>query len=122
MLRIQCPKCSKTLAMPESMQGKAVKCPHCSAIFGQSAPAPVATKPLPVPPPLPPAPLVAHPVVSAAAPAVALPVARPVPPPVSPPAARPQVPDAALPYEFRDDPMDDAEPPQPAPLAQPRQS
>ena len=48
-VRIQCPSCSASLNMPESMYGKAVRCPSCQKAF-QCPPGPTAASPLPPPP------------------------------------------------------------------------
>src|SRR5262245_50144228 len=50
-IRIQCPTCQTSLSMPETMYGKAVRCPNCQNAFQcppgpAAAPAPAAAPPL----------------------------------------------------------------------------
>lgn len=48
-IRINCPSCQASLSMPESMYGKAVRCPKCQSPFQcPSGPAPSAPAPAPV--------------------------------------------------------------------------
>jgi hypothetical protein len=90
-VRINCPSCQTTLAMPESMFGKPVRCPSCKQAF-QCPPDPAAVRPAAVPRAVPMAPPV-------------VPWAPPPPPPPAPPRA---------------DPFDlDAGQPAPAPLTPP---
>src|SRR5262245_40492516 len=47
MLQITCPSCNRALSLPESMQGKQVRCPLCSNEFqaGGNGPPPPAAAP-----------------------------------------------------------------------------
>src|SRR6266536_4171536 len=57
-IRIQCPTCQASLSMPETMYGRAVRCPSCQSAFQcppAPPPAPAAPRRHPGPPPAPPA-------------------------------------------------------------------
>jgi hypothetical protein len=55
---IDCPKCRKSLQLPDQYAGKLVQCPHCQQTFNA---APAAVSPAPLPPPAPPPQAVAVP-------------------------------------------------------------